>query len=584
MPNFGQYAATVGAGVRIVVERKLSRFECVMNPGRRAVWPVLCWTFTTLLSVPLLSILWSVTKDSEGVWQHLSETVLGDYIANTLVLAVGVGSGTALIGVSTAWIVTNCRFPLSRIFRWALLLPLAIPTYLSAYALTDLFQFSGPAQTWFRELSGCERGDYWFPEVRSLPGAITILTFGLYPYVYLAASTGFSSQSASVTEASRTLGTGSWARFFRLALPLARPAIFAGLVLVVMETLAEFGAVDYCAVDTFSTGIYRTWISRGSHTAASQLSACLVGIAGFVFLSEMMSRQSARFHHSTQRTRMAEPVVLGNARGCFATIFCLAPICIGFLLPVGRFIVLTISGGDSRATELLAGLVTNSLLVASLAVIVTVFSGLVLACIRRATRSRATRTAVQVAGMGYAIPGSVIAIGALGPIWYLEGRVLEFTEQFTNSDPGLFLSGTLVAVLLGYLVRFLAVPLNVIGAGFARIPPAMDSSARTLGSSRIGVLARVHLPLLRGSLVSAALLVFVDVLKELPATLILRPFDFDTLAVRVYHLASDERLAEASTPALAIVVAGLIPVVLLTRMMDDHRTATGSASATGRRQ
>ncbi|MCH2201767.1 MAG: iron ABC transporter permease [Fuerstiella sp.] len=547
-----------------------------MNPRRRSVWPVLCWTFTTLLSVPLLSILWSVTKDSEGVWQHLSETVLGDYIANTLLLAVGVSTGTALIGVSTGWIVTNCRFPLSRILRWALLLPLAIPTYLSAYALTDLFQFSGPAQTWFRELSGCEHGDYWFPEVRSLPGAITILTFGLYPYVYLAASTGFSSQSASVTEASRTLGIGPWERFFRLALPLARPAIFAGLVLVLMETLAEFGAVDYCAVDTFSTGIYRTWISRGSHTAASQLSVCLLGIAGLVFFSEMIARQSARFHHSTQRTRMAEPAVLGRAKGYAVTVLCLTPICIGFLLPVGRFIALTISRGDSRAAELLGGLITNSLLVASLAMVVTVFTGLLLACIRRATSSPVTRTAVQIAGMGYAIPGGVIAIGVLGPIWYLEDLAVEFIEQFTNKDPGLFLSGTLLAVLMGYMVRFLAIPLNVIGAGFTRIPSTMDHAARTLGSSQVGVLRRVHLPLLRGSLVSAALLVFVDVLKELPATLILRPFDFDTLAVRVYHLASDERLSEASTSALAIVVAGLIPVVLLTRMMDDHGTATGS--------
>ena len=547
--------------------------------GERVVWPLVCWTIATVLAVPVLAIFWSVTQDSDGIWEHLAATVLSDYVSNTLVLSAGVGFGTLLIGVTTAWLVTTCRFPLSRILRWALVLPLAIPTYLSAYALTDLFQFSGPVQSWLREVSGWERQDYWFPEVRSLPGAIVILTLGLYPYVYLAARAGFASQSASVIEVSRTLGIGFWGRLFRVTLPLARPSIFAGLILVLMETLAEFGAVDYCAVDTFSTGIYRTWMSRGSHTAAAQLSVCLLCVAGLLYVTELLARRSARFHHATQRTRAADLTRLRFGHGCLAVLLCLAPILAGFVFPVGRFIMLSIESGDARASELLGDLISNSLLVGVLAVGATVTTGFLLSCLRRRTQSVATAIAVQIAGMGYAIPGGVIAIGVLGPVWFLEDGLLALIERYTDWTPGLFLSGTLVAVLVGYQVRFLAVPLNVIGAGFARIPPAMDHAARTLGSSSVGVLRRVHLPLLGSSLVSAALLVFVDVLKELPATLILRPFDFDTLSVRVYHLASDERLAEASTSALAIVAVGLVPVVLLTRILEGHRSENSPVSS-----
>jgi len=548
-----------------------------MKFGGRVAWPLLCWGITAALSIPALSILWSVTDDSEGVWQHLAETVLAGYIRNTLILSAGVGIGTAIIGVSTAWLVTSCSFPLVRILRWALLLPLAIPTYLSAYALTDLFQFSGPVQTWLRDVSGWTRHDYLFPEVRSLSGAIVILTLGLYPYVYLAARTGFISQSASVVDASRTLGTGPWARFFRVTLPLARPSIFAGLALVLMETLAEFGAVDYCAVDTFSTGIYRTWMSRGSLTAAAQLSACLVGVAGLLYTAEFLSRRSAQYHHATQRTQMAVPDRLTGARKWLATAACLLPILAGFVLPVGRFIALTIAGGDKRALELLAELASNSVLVALIAAGLTVLTGLLLAYMRRDSASRLTHTAVQGAGMGYAIPGGVIAIGILGPLWWVEDILLTLIEEHTTWSPGLFLSGTIVAILIGYQIRFLAVPLSVIGAGFARIRPSIDDAARSLGSSKLSLLRRVHAPLLRGSLVSSALLVFVDVLKELPATLILRPFNFDTLAVRVYQLASDERLSEASTCALAIVTAGLLPVILLTRMLDSSQPQSSSS-------
>ena len=535
------------------------------DPGR--YWTLACLALSGIVMVPILAITCSLAQDSEGVWSHLAETVLGKYVSNTLLLAAGVGCGTLLVGVTTAWLVTAFSFPGVGVFRWALLLPLAIPSYLLAYAMTDLLQFSGPVQAWLRDSTGWGREDYWFPQVRSLGGAVVILVLCLYPYVYLAASNGFLGLSASVIEASRTLGAGPWARFSRVVLPLARPSIFAGVALVVMETMAEFGAVDYCAVDTFSTGIYRTWMGRGSLTAAAQLSTCLLGAVGLLYLLESGFRKSAKFHHATQRTRPPAPVVLSGAWRWVAFLACAAPVLGGFLVPVARFIQLTIEGGDSRTGELFAQLAGNSVLVAGAASLSVVALGLFLAHHRRESPSTANRFAVRVAGLGYAIPGGVIAIGVLGPLWWFESGVNEFTERVLGWSPGLFLSGTIFAVLFGYQVRFLAIPLNVVGAGFERIRSSIDDAAKTLGASRLRLLWSVHLPLLRGSLVCAALMVFVDVLKELPATLILRPFNFDTLAVRVYQLASDERLSEASTGALAIILAGLIPVVLLTRML-----------------
>ncbi len=542
------------------------------NPARN--WSVVCFALAAVVLVPIFSVTWSLGQDSEGVWGHLAETVLGKYISNTLLLAIGVGCGTLLIGVLTAWLVTAFSFPAVGFFRWALLLPLAIPGYLMAYAMTDLLQFSGPAQTWLREATGWSRGDYWFPEVRSLQGAVFILVLCLYPYVYLAASTGFLSLSASVIEASRTLGVSSWGRFWRVVLPLARPSIFAGLALVVMETMADFGAVDYCAVDTFSTGIYRTWMGRGSLVAAAQLSTCLLGAVGLLYLLESRFRRSAKFHHATQRTQPPAPVRLEGARAWAAFIACAAPVLGGFLLPVVRFLQLTVEGGDARSRELFLELGGNSALVAGITAVVAVACGLLLAQLLRTTPTSLNRFTVRVAGLGYAIPGGVIAIGVLGPLWWIEAGVNDVANGVFSWSPGLFLSGTVFAVLFGYQVRFFAIPLNVIGAGFERIRSTVDDAARTLGASRLRLLLGVHVPLLRGSLFCAGLLVFVDVLKELPATLILRPFNFDTLAVRVYQLASDERLSEASTGALAIILVGLVPVVLLTRILRSAHTVS----------
>ena len=534
---------------------------------RSACTLVLCVLIASLVAVPLLQILSSLGQPSGGTWQHLRETVLPRYLWNTMFLAIGVGFSTVVMGVGAAWLVTRYRFIGSWVFEWALLLPLAIPSYLLAYAATDVFQFSGPVQTSLRELFDWSRNDYWFPNARSLPGAIVILSVNLYPYVYLTSRAAFLEQSSCVREMSRTLGLGPWKSFFRVSLPMARPSIFIGVSLVVMETLSEFGAVDYCAVDTLATGIYRTWTSRGSLVAASQLSLCLLGAVGFLIAFESLSRRSLRFYSGDASPKGSKRIQLSFPKGLVAALFCGSPILAGFLLPVTLFAYKTWNHGDERAMEMLSELGKNSLILATVAASLAVLLGLYLSHVRRVRPSLPIRMASRVSGLGYAIPGGVIAMGVLGAILHFENGLNQVFESLFSWSPGFFFSGSIVVLIVAYQTRFLSVSLGVIQAGMTRIHPDLDSVSRTLGKSGFAILSKVHLPILKRTLLCAFMLVFVDVLKELPATLILRPFNFDTLAVRVYQLASDERLDEASTAAIAIIATGIIPVILLSRLM-----------------
>lgn len=528
---------------------------------------------TALVATPVAVIVVKVGADSGGLWPHLAATVLPTYIVNTLWLALGVATLTCLMGVATAWAVTLCRFPGQPFFRWALLLPLAIPTYLGAYAYTDLLQFSGPLQSALRVVFDWTRQDYWFPEVRSLPGAIVILALGLYPYVYLAARTAFLEQSVCALEVGRTLGLGPWRCFFRVALPLARPSIVAGLSLVLMETLAEFGAVQYCAVDTFATGIYRTFTLPDAHalTAAAQLSACLLALVVLLICVEALARRAARFHHTSTRYRVLPSWRLRGWKSLAAVVGCSLPVLFGFVVPLALFAGKTLRRGDSRAGEIFLEMGRNSFILGSAASLLAVVLALLVAFGDRLHGTRITRYLARLAGVGYAIPGGVIAIGILITVTWADHRLHALASSLLGSAPGLLLSGTVVAVLYGYQTRFLAVSLNFLQASLTRIRPTLDDAARTLGATSGRLLSAVHLPLLRGTVLAAALLVFVDVVKELPATLILRPFGFETLAVRVYQLASDERLSEASTGALAIILIGLLPVAILSRMLDRSR-------------
>ena len=538
-------------------------------------WPTAGLAVAALVSLPVLVVLASLTYDSEGVWDHLAETVLPGYTVNTLLLAAGVASISLVIGVACGWSVSMCRFPGHRFFSWALLLPLAIPTYLIAYAYSDLLQFSGPVQTWLRDTFEWSRQDYWFPEVRSLPGAIVMLTVVLYPYVYLAARTAFLEQSVCVLEVSRTLGMNPWRSFFRVAIPLARPSIAAGVSLVLMETVAEFGAVDYCAVDTFATGIYRTLTGLGSPTAAAQLSATLLLFVGIVFALERISRGRARYYHATYRYRELPKWELRGWRAAIAICTCALPIVLGFVVPTLLFGWMTWHSGDARARQLAWELGRHTFTLASIASFLAVSLAVVISYGKRVRPSPLLTLSAAISGFGYAIPGAVVAVVVLIPAGWIGHRLGALLDTLFGTSTGLLLSGTIVAMIIGYQVRFMAVSLNVTEGALTRIRHSLDDVAKTLGFSRTRTLFRIHLPLMRGSLLAALLLVFVDVSKELPATIILRPFDFDTLAVRVHQLASDERLQEASTGAMLIILLGLAPVFLLSRAIAKARPSDG---------
>ena len=534
-------------------------------------WSIFALSIAALVAVPVVFVFGAAFRPGGEVWHHLAETVLGRYVANTLWLMLGVGLGTAFGGIGAAWLVTMCRFPGRRLFEWTLLLPLAMPAYVVAYTYTGMFEFAGPAQTMLREYFGWTREDYWFPEVRSLGGAAAMLTFVLYPYVYLLARAAFLEQSVCVLEVSRVLGRGPWRCFFEVALPLARPAIVGGLALALMETLNDYGTVQYFGVDTFTTGIFRTWFGLGAPVAATQLAAILLVFVFVVLLVERWSRGGARFHHTSIRYRPLPRFQLRGPGAALAFAFCLAPIVLGFLLPGGQLLVWAIETADEMVDRTFLTLAWHSVSLAAAAALLAVVIAVLLAYGLRLGATRVTALATRVASMGYAVPGMVLAIGVMLPFAWIDNAVDAWMRTTFGISTGLILSGTLLALLFAYLVRFLAISFNTVDASLANVTPNMDSAARTLGARPAGTFLRVHAPIMWGSLLTAALLVFVDVMKELPATLVMRPFNFNTLAVRTFELASDERLADASSAALAIVAVGILPVVLLSRAIARSR-------------
>ena len=545
-----------------------------------------------LLSLPIWVVLSSVFVDARSIWQHLADTVLGTYVGNSLELMLGVGVGTTAIGVSTAWVVTLCSFPGRRLFESLLLLPLAAPAYILAYTYTNLLDYSGPIQTLLRKGFGWQSAqDYWFPNVRSIGGAIVMLTLVLYPYVYLLARSAFLTQSSRLLEASQNLGCSPWQSFWRVALPLARPAVVAGLSLALMETLNDFGTVEFFSVPTFTTGIYRTWFGMGERLAASQLAVLLLLFIFGLIALERVSRQQQRYYQNAGQGRSMSRYVLGGVRGIGAIVVCSVPIILGFLLPVGMLLQLmgidsNATAGDSRGdsdfpTASSAIVSTpndrfwefayHSFLLAALTAAIAILVSIILAYAQRLRP--ANRWVTQLATLGYAVPGAVIAVGVLVPLGQFDNAVDAWSRSTFGVSTGLLLSGTIAALVFAYLVRFLAVGFGAVESSLDRITPSLDDAAQSLGCGTARTLQKIHLPLMRSGLVTGLILVFVDVMKELPTTLIVRPFNFDTLAIRVYNLASDERLAEAAAPALAIIGVGLLPVVLLSwQMVKGDRT------------
>ncbi|MCX8017139.1 MAG: iron ABC transporter permease [Rhodocyclaceae bacterium] len=519
-----------------------------------------------LIALPVLFVASHLFAGGTGeIWAHLAATVLPEYLANSLWLCLWVGAGTALLGVSLAWLTAMYDFPGRRLFDWALLLPMAMPAYVMAYVYTDLLQFVGPVQTWLRDTFGWQRGDYWFPEIRSLGGAALMFVCVLYPYVYLIARAAFLERGAGAFEAARSLGLSPWRAFWRVAMPMARPALAAGVALVLMETLADYGTVAYFAVPTFTTGIYRAWFSLGDRIAAAQLAAALLAFVLLLVVMEQFSRGRARFHETGRRRGRRQ--TLGGWLAAGAALACLLPLGLGLGLPAGWLVKLALAEGDGEFGLRYAVLAKNSFTVAGVSALLAVLFAVLLAYAKRMQPSLLTRWVNRMVGLGYAIPGAVIAVGVLIPVTRLDHWLASRWLAWSGDNPGLVLTGGIAALVYAYLARFLAVALHTVEAGLARITPSMDAAARSLGCTPGESLRRVHAPLLSGSMLTAGLLVFVDVMKELPATLVMRPFNFDTLATQTFTLAADERLAEASTAALAIVAVGLLPVILLVRQV-----------------
>ncbi len=526
-----------------------------------------------VLAVPVLVVVGHLAVPGTGeTWGHLLETVLPAYVFTTVKLCMAVAAGVAVLGVATAWLTAAHDFPGKKVFEWALILPLAVPTYVLAYAYTDLLQPAGTVQSWLRATFGLRYGDYWFPEIRSLGGAATLFTLAFYPYVYLLARTAFLERAASLQEAGRSLGLGSWATFLRISLPLARPAVTAGVALALMETLADFGAVSYFAVQTFTVGIYRTWYSLGDRAAAAQLAAGLLGFVILVLFLEQLSRGRARYAAATGRGRPHLPCRLKGSKAVAAFLVCSLPVVLGFLLPAGVLLALLTKEREfPLPLERFWLLARNSLTVSGIAAVLAVVLALVLGYSVRLGKGRLPRAMSRLVALGYAVPGVVIAVGILIPVARLDQWLADRILALFAFDPGLLLTGGIAALVYAYLVRYSAVALQTVEAGLTRIAPSMDDAARGLGAGQAETLWRVHLPLLRGSLLSGGLLVFVEVMKELPATLVMRPFNFDTLATQAFILAKDERLAELAAPSLAIVAVGVLPVALLAHAIARSR-------------
>ncbi|MGH1439264.1 MAG: ABC transporter permease [Cellvibrionaceae bacterium] len=538
--------------------------EVNINTRRNPLRPLALSAFIVALFIllPIVVVVAAIFSGSFEVWRHLFSTVLSSYLSNSIALMFGVGIGVVLVGVPTAWLTARCDFPGRRLFTWALLLPLSMPAYIIAYTYTGMLDFAGPIQTLIRELTGWEYGDYWFFDIRSLTGAMLMLTLVLYPYVYLLARSAFLEQSPSIMDASRTLGYGGKRAFLRLHLPMARPAIITGLTLALMETLADYGTVQYFGISTFTTGIFRTFYGFGDTAAAAQLAAVLLGFITLLIFLERYSRQQARYH--TMKGKPAELIKLSSGSAWVAVSVCALPLLLGFIIPAGQLLYWSVF--ESLIQDGFFKLAWNSFYLALSAAAIAVVLALLLAYAKRVyIRKKSITAAVSLAGLGYALPGTIIAIGVIIPLAWFDNHLIIFLEKYFDVNIGLLLSGTLIALLFAYTVRFLAVSLGTIESGLQQVKPSLDNAARLMGYRPAQVLEKIHLPLLKGSILTAFLIVFVDVLKELPATLILRPFNFDTLAVKAYELASDERLVDAAPASLLIVLVGLIPVILLSR-------------------
>ena len=514
--------------------------------------------------LPIVAVVIAAITSGGETFAHLSETVLPRYLGNTLVLVVLVALGTATIGTGAAWLVTMAEFPGRRLFEVALVLPLAFPAYVLAYAYTHLLDHPGIVQSTLRALTGWGPRDYWFPEIRSIGGAAAMLTLVLYPYVYLLSRAAFIHQGTGALQAARTLGHNPLQAFFRVSLPLARPAVASGVLLALMETIADYGTVSYFAVQTFATGIYTSWFSLADRGGAAQLALGLLGFALALAVLERQTRGDAQYY-SKRRHDPAGRFRLEGWSSFAAILLCALPVVLGVFVPVVALVAMGVGSEQNLLGPRYLLFIRNSLTLAGIAALLTLLAAVLIGYYQRVSPGPRSAAAAYTARLGYAVPGGVIAVGLLVPFAAFDNALDAWMRATFDVSTGLLVTGSIWLLVIAYMIRFLAAALGAFEGGQASINRNIDAASAVLGQGVFGTLRRVHLPILRPSLLTALLIVFVDVMKELPATLILRPFNFDTLAVQAHRLAADERLEGAAVPSLVIVAIGLLPVILLCR-------------------
>ena len=527
-----------------------------------------------LIVLPILSIFFLALNPVENIWPHLYNTVLPYYIEETLTLLFLVACGTLLLGISTAWLVATCRFPGRSIFQWVLLLPLAMPAYVVAYAYTDLLDASGPVQQILRQVFGWESvHDYYFPEIRSMGGAVSVLTLVLYPYVYMLARSAFSEQSNRMFECSRILGKSTLEVFFTISIPMARPAIAIGLAFALMETLNDFGTVDYFAVHTLTAGIVDVWLGMGNIGGAAQIASVLLLFVATLLFIERFGRKDRKYYETNNGLNQPPVFILKGWRKYAAVTACLLPVLLGFVVPIVilgdysiRYFDVTWNAGFKIHAF-------NSLALSLTAAIAATALALFLAYSVRLVPTKFLQALSWTSGLGYAVPGAVLAIGVIVPFAWIDNSVDAIARSYFNTSTGLLLTGGIFAIIFAYTVRFLTISRGAIDSSLSKISPSMDMAARSLGNSATRTLVKFHLPLMKKGLATGIIVVFVDCMKELPATLILRPFNFDTLATSVYEFASDELIEMAALGSLMIVAVGLIPVLLLNRTVSSSNSS-----------
>ncbi|RCK27147.1 iron ABC transporter permease [Thalassospira profundimaris] len=547
--------------------------------GQSAVWLIGAFVIAMMVAAPIIAVAYLAFFPTENIWPHLASTMLPRYIKNTAVLMLGVGVGVTLLGVSSAWVVTMCKLPGKRFFEWAMLLPMAVPAYIVAYVYTDLLEYAGPVQRLLRDIFGwSSAADYWFPDIRTKGGAILVLSLTLYPYVYMLARAAFLAQSICVIEAARVLGRSAWSSFVTVALPLARPAIVVGVVIALMETLNDFGTIDFFAVHTLTAGVFNVWLGMGNAGGAAQIALTMLAVVIALLVIERYSRRRQRFHDTTNRYQELPGYDLGPMAKTGALAICILPIVMGFVVPSMVLIYYSVGYFDQSWTADFFEFAGNSLLVSGLATALAVGCALFMAYALRLFPQPFLKFFVRLSSVGYAVPGAVLAIGVLIPFARFDNALDAVMRDTFGISTGLLLSGTVFALVFAYAVRFMAVSYGSIEAALGKVRPSMDDAARTLGESPWGTLKRIHFPMVRGGILAASVLVFVDGMKELPATLILRPFNFDTLATHVYQFAKDEMIEQAALGALTIVLVGVVPVIMLSRAISKSRPGHGGES------